>query len=181
MIQTEFTTFQIENSKWSKGVDSKISSLQSSLNDQISRLSDQKANKTDVADLKSKVEAAVNSGNQIKVDMDALQRLVNEFVSSVDAKIAHKADVEQLNDKMGRLETDDLLNQITNQLTDKLRKTGRNARTTRGLRCHSHHDHAGRERGGRNAQVSVVRASCGIAPARATTRKWSRTCCYARH
>ena len=38
-----------------------------------SRLSDQKANKTDVADLKSKVEAAVNSGNQIKVDMDALQ------------------------------------------------------------------------------------------------------------
>jgi len=125
MIQTEFTTFQIENSKWSKGVDSKISSLQSSLNDQISRLSDQKANKTDVADLKSKVEAAVNSGNQIKVDMDALQRLVNEFVSSVDAKIAHKADVEQLNDKMGRLETDDLLNQITNQLTDKLRKTGK--------------------------------------------------------
>ena len=41
-----------------------------------------------------------------------MQRLVNEFVSSFDAKIAYKADVEQLNDKMGRLETDDLLNQV---------------------------------------------------------------------
>jgi hypothetical protein len=88
-------------------------------------LSEQKANKADVTDLKNKVEAVVKSGDQIKVDMDALQRLVNEFVSGVDAKIAHKADIEQLNDKMGRLETDDLLNQITNQLTDKLRKTGK--------------------------------------------------------
>ena len=31
----------------------------------------------------------------------------------------------QLNDKMGRLETDDLLNQITNQLTEKLRRAGK--------------------------------------------------------
>jgi peptidoglycan hydrolase CwlO-like protein len=124
-MQTEFTSFQIENTKWTKGVDGRLNGLQSSLNDQISMLSEQKANKVDMVDLKQKVDAIVKTGDKVRGDMDALQRLVNEFVSSVDAKIAHKVDLEQLNDKMGRLETDDLLNQITNQLTEKLRKTGK--------------------------------------------------------
>jgi len=111
-IQTEFTSFHIENSKWTKGVDSRLHGLQQSLNDQIGMLSEQKANKADMADLKQKVDSVVKTGDRIKTDMDALQRLVNEFVSSVDEKIAHKVDIEQLNDKMGRLETDDLLNQV---------------------------------------------------------------------
>ena len=51
--------------------------------------------------------------------------------TGIDAKIVHKADVEQLNDKMGRLETDDLLNQITNQLTEKLRRTGKDMQELR--------------------------------------------------
>ena len=54
-----------------------------------------------------------------------------ETHTGIDAKIVHKADVEQLNDKMGRLETDDLLNQITNQLTEKLRRTGKDMQELR--------------------------------------------------
>ena len=115
-IQTDFTTFQTENPKWSKGVDSKLNNLQSNLNDQINLLQETKAANKDVLELKQKVEQGAKMGEKIKLDMDALQRLVNEFMTGIDAKIAHKADVEQLNDKMGRLETDDLLNQVTQVL-----------------------------------------------------------------
>jgi uncharacterized phage infection (PIP) family protein YhgE len=123
--QTDLMAFQTEQSKWSKGMESRVNSLQTSLTDQIAQLSDQKANKADVDSLTKRVDSLTSSGSKLRDDMEALRQLIEEFVATVDAKIAHKADVELLNDKMGRLETDDLLNQITNQLTDKLRRTGK--------------------------------------------------------
>ena len=85
-MQTEFTSFQIENSKWSKGVDSKLGNLQSSLNDQMSLLSEQKANKADVVDLKNRVEVVSKTGSQIKIDMEHLQHLVEQFVAGDSAR-----------------------------------------------------------------------------------------------
>jgi hypothetical protein len=72
---------------------------------------------------------------RFKTDIDALDQLVKEFMAGIDSKIAHKADVEQLNDKMGRLETDDLLNQITNQLTEKLRRASKEMQASHSSSC----------------------------------------------
>ena len=72
------------------------------------RLSDQKANKTDVDSPAKRVDGLTSSGSKLKDDMDALRKLIEEFVATVDAKIAHKADVELLNN-----------------MTDKLRRTGK--------------------------------------------------------
>jgi hypothetical protein len=90
-MQTEFTSFQIENSKWSKGVDSKLGNLQSSLNDQMSLLSEQKANKADVVDLKNRVEVVSKTGSQIKIDIEHLQHLVEKFVAGERARARVRA------------------------------------------------------------------------------------------
>ena len=124
-IQTDFTTFHIEHSKWSKSVDSRLSGLQSSLADQVNMLSEQKANRNDVDDVKSRVDTVAQTNAKIDAEMAALKASVVDFSASIDGKIINKADVGMLDDKMGRMETDDLLNQLSNQLSEKHRKVGK--------------------------------------------------------
>ena len=130
-MQTEMTTFIVDNSKWSKTVDTKLSGLQSSLSDQIGLLSDSKANKVDVAEFKTKHDDMVTTNKKIQSDMDTLEKLLKDFLDDARASLAAKADMDLLNDKMGRSETDDLLNQLTHQLTERLRKTGNDLQEVR--------------------------------------------------
>ena len=52
----------------------------------MSLLSEQKANKADVVDLKNRVEVVSKTGSQIKIDMEHLQHLVEQFVAGERAR-----------------------------------------------------------------------------------------------
>lgn len=124
-LQTELSGFKTEHTKQMKETKSTLSALQSQLTEQINVLTDTKANKADVLDIRHKADNAVQLCDQNTSEMESLKQLVRDFMSKVDAAIANKADIEDLREKMGRMEVDDLVNQLTHQLNEKLRRTNK--------------------------------------------------------
>mmetsp|Transcript_28555 Transcript_28555/g.58363 ORF Transcript_28555/g.58363 Transcript_28555/m.58363 type:complete len:377 (+) Transcript_28555:52-1182(+) len=130
-LQTDMTTFKGDLSKHVKETKSQLSGLQNQLTEQINVLTDTKADKKDMYDLRTKIDNAVRQCDQNTEDMEALKAVIKDFMSKVEAAIAGKADVDALNEKMGRMEVDDLLNQLNSSLDERLRRVNKDLQELR--------------------------------------------------
>mmetsp|Transcript_33619 Transcript_33619/g.82678 ORF Transcript_33619/g.82678 Transcript_33619/m.82678 type:complete len:374 (+) Transcript_33619:56-1177(+) len=127
----ELRAFKADYNKTLKELRAQVFSLNNLITEQVTLLSDTKANKSDVTDLKKMAEGAISSCDKNTAEMDKLTRLVNDFISKVETSIGRMADIEMLKDKMGRLECDDLLNRVQRNVTEKLRKMQKDAQELR--------------------------------------------------
>jgi hypothetical protein len=124
-LQAEVAQLKTDFTKQTKETKSMLAALQSQLTEQIHFLTDNKADKLEVAQISATTDNLVQVCDHNTSEMEQLKAIVREFMSKVDAAIAGKADVEDLKEKMGRMEVDDLINQLTHQLNQKLQRTNK--------------------------------------------------------
>mmetsp|Transcript_18168 Transcript_18168/g.41222 ORF Transcript_18168/g.41222 Transcript_18168/m.41222 type:complete len:354 (-) Transcript_18168:1519-2580(-) len=130
-LSTEFTGFKSDIMKSIKGLDGRLSSLQSQVSEQINHLADSKANKSEVTELGKKTESLGKVCDNNTDEVQEMRRRMDEFLQGVDSKIEMKADRDSLNNRITRVEVDDLLSSLSSLFSDKQRKASKDVQDLR--------------------------------------------------
>lgn len=121
-VSNNFDSFKSDSSKQTKEIRSQISSVSNQLNEQISKLSETKANKSEMAQCSAKADNASQQCDKNTIDLRECLRSNAEFMAHAQAELAKKVGFDAINDKMGRMECDDLLKILSNEMQEKIRR-----------------------------------------------------------
>jgi hypothetical protein len=121
-VSNNFDSFKSDTAKQTKEIRSQISSISNQLNEQISKLSESKANKSDMAQCATKAENAAQQCDRNTIDLRDCLKSNADFMAHAQAELAKKVGFDAINDKIGRMECDDLLKILSNELQEKIRR-----------------------------------------------------------
>ncbi len=124
-VSNNFANFKTDAAKQTKEIRTQISSMSNQLNEQISKLAESKANKSDMAQCSSKAENAAQQCEKNTIDLKECLRASAEFMARAEAELAKKVGFDAINDKIGRMECDDLLKILSNEMQDKMRRSNK--------------------------------------------------------
>jgi hypothetical protein len=124
-VSNNFSNFKVEAAKQTKEIRTQISSISNQLNEQISKLAESKANKSDMAQCSSKAENAAQQCERNTIDLKECLRASAEFMARAESELAKKVGFDAINDKIGRMECDDLLKILSNEMQDRIRRSNK--------------------------------------------------------
>ena len=124
-VSNNFANFKVEAAKQTKEIRTQISSMSNQMNEQISKLAESKANKSDMAQCSSKAENAAQQCERNTIDLKDCLRTSADFMARAEAELAKKVGFDAINDKIGRMECDDLLKILSNEMQDRMRRSNK--------------------------------------------------------
>ncbi|EKX42422.1 hypothetical protein GUITHDRAFT_141351 [Guillardia theta CCMP2712] len=130
-LSTEFTGFKSDLMKTIKGLEGRVSALQSQVAEQINHLADSKANKAEVTEMGRRTESLGKVCDSNTEAVEEMKRRMDEFLQGIDSKIEMKADRDSLNNKITRVEVDDLLSSLSSLFSEKQRKNSKDLQDVR--------------------------------------------------
>ena len=124
-VTNDFNSFRSDAAKQTKDIRSQISSISNQLNEQISKLSESKANKSEMAQCSAKADNSALQCEKNTSDLREVLRSNAEFMAFAQAELAKKVGFDAINDKIGRMECDDLLKVMSNETHERIRRANK--------------------------------------------------------
>jgi len=89
------------------------------------KLSEVKANRNDLASMQELCDHAVKSATDNSKSADNMTETISKFISNVEDRLLHKADIVDMNEKLGRIECDEFLQGLGMRLGAEIQKIAR--------------------------------------------------------